>query len=243
MALGLEIIYHNILRLMSSQSVEIQYQCMMITHLVCGTIMSACIHVLLISLERLNATFVILKGILTHLTSYKSVILCFILSHFIALLRFGIQTIDGPKPYGSKNTVRSGILVSNDILIIVVLIITCYGVTVYRMINSNKIVPLTATLSATKNADAIRMRKNVVTLGLIMTLAAVVVLMRCIVVTLLYLNKGNGSDINDTAFKIFNNVFLLINPLLDPVIYVLRIKKYREHLRCKCLKRNSDVAS
>ncbi|CAC5388226.1 unnamed protein product [Mytilus coruscus] len=171
--------------------------------------------------------------------------LCFILSHFIALLRFGIQTIDGPKPCGSQNTVSPGFLFSNDIpcLVIVTLIITSYGVAVYRMINSNKILPLNATLSAKKKADAIRMRKNVVTLGLIMALALVVVLMRCIVVTLLYLNKGNGSDINLTVFKIFNNAFILLNPLLDPVIYILRIKKYRDHLRCKCLKGNSDAAA
>ncbi|CAC5403055.1 unnamed protein product [Mytilus coruscus] len=222
-ALGLEFSYQSILRFMNSQSVAIQYQCMMITNLVGGTIMSAFIHVLLISLERLNAIFVMKKGVLTHLTSYKSVILYFILSHFLALLRFGIQTIDGPEPCGLKNTTSPGILLSHDIpcLVIVVLIVTCYGVTVYRMINSNKIIPLTATLSAKKKADAIQMRKNVVTLGFIMALALTVVLMRCFVVTLLYLNKGNGSDINDTVFMIFNNVILLPNPLLDPVIYFL----------------------
>lgn len=245
MTLGLEVIYHNILHFMNSQSVAIQYQCMMITHLVFGTIMSAFIHVLLISVERLNATFVTKKGILTHLTSYKSVILCFILSHFIALFRFGMETIDGPKSCVSTNTASPEMLFSHDIpcLVIVVLIITCYGITVYRMINSNKIVPLNATLSAKRMADAIRMRKNIVTLGLIMALALVVVLMRCIAVTLLHLDKGNGYYINDIVFKIFNNVSLLLNPLLDPVIYVLRIKKYRDHLRCKCLKGNSDVTS
>ncbi|CAC5377470.1 unnamed protein product [Mytilus coruscus] len=233
---------------MDLQGATFQYQCMLIKNLACGTFMWSLIQTLLICLERLNATFTIKKGLLVHLTSNKCALLCFILCHSIALLRVGKETIDGPVPCEPKNSAIPLILFSHEIpcVGVVVSIISCYIVVVFRMTHSHKNVQtsgVTASQSGKKRADTIRMRKNVVTLGLIIALVLVVVLLRGIAVFLFYM--GNGPKINDTLFIIFNNVFIVLNPLLDPVIYILRIKKYRDHLRCKCLKRNSvsDVSN
>lgn len=40
------------------------------------------------------------------------------------------------------------------------------------------------------------------------------------------------------VITITNNM-LLINPLLDPFVYVFRIREFRDRLQCKCLKRNT----
>ncbi|CAC5414244.1 unnamed protein product [Mytilus coruscus] len=190
----------------------------------------------------MNATFTIKNGLLAHLTSNKCVVLCLILSHCIALLMFGVETIDGPVPPDPKNTVTPLIVCSFDILnlCITVSIISVYGVVVYRITHSHRNVQtsgLTASQSAKKRRDTRRMRKKVVTLGVIISLVSVAFLLRSFAV--LYFYTVNEYEIDDTVFIICNNVFLLLNPLLDPVIYILRIKKYRDHLRCKCLKNNS----
>ncbi|VDI01540.1 Hypothetical predicted protein [Mytilus galloprovincialis] len=241
-ALGLEFIYHNILVFMNSQGVTFQYQCLMIQHLAGGTIMSSLIQTLLICIERLNATFTIQKDILVFVCSNKGVLLYFILCHCIALLRFGIATVDGPVPCEPKNTATTILLFSHDIpcLCIVVAIVFCYGVVVYRMIrlqNFAQASSMTDSQVAKKKAKAIRTRKNVVTLGLIIAVSLVAVLPRSMLAFYFYM--GNTSAITGTLIMIINNFFILLNPVLDPVIYVLRIKKYRQYLRCKCLKKNA----
>ncbi|CAC5373603.1 MC1R [Mytilus coruscus] len=241
-ALGLEFIYHNILVFMNSQGVTFQYQCLMIQHLIGGTVMSSLIQTLLICIERLNATFTTQKGILVSVSSNKGVLLYFILSHCIALLRFGMATIDGPVPCDPKNTTTTVLLFSHDIpcLCIVVAIISCYGVVLYRMIRSQNLrqaSSMTESQVAKKKANAIRTRKNAVTLGLIIAVSLVAVLPRSMLVFYFYM--GNKSAIAGTLTLIFNNFFILLNPVVDPIIYVLRIKKYRQYLRCKCLKNNS----
>ena len=41
---------------------------------------------------------------------------------------------------------------------------------------------------------------------------------------------------NSFHYSLIDNLFLLLNPVVDPIIYVLRIKKYRQHILCKRLK-------
>ncbi|CAG2205795.1 unnamed protein product [Mytilus edulis] len=227
---------------MNSQGVSSQYQCLIIQHLVGGTIMSSLIQILLICIERLNTTFSTKKEILVIVCSNKGVLLYFILSHCIALLRFGMATIDGPVPCDPKNTTTTLLLFSHDIpcLFIVVAIISCYSVVVYRMIRSRSFVHgsrMTESQVAKKKTKDIRTRRNAVTLGLIIFVSLVTVLPRSMLV--FYYNMGKKSAITATLTLIFNNFLLLLNSVVNPVIYVLRIKKYRQYLRCKCLKNNS----
>ncbi|CAG2194081.1 unnamed protein product [Mytilus edulis] len=241
-ALGLEYIYHSILVFVNSQGVTFQYQCLMIQHLIGGTVMSSLIHTLLICIDRLNATFTTQKGLLVLVCTNKGVLLYFILCHCIALLRFGMATIDGPVPCDPKNTTTTLGFFSHDIpcLCIVVAIISCYGFVIYRMIRSQNVLQsssMTESQVAKKKAKDIRTRRNAVTLGLIIAVSLVSVLPRTMLVFSVYV--GTTSAITGTLALIFNNFFLLLNPVVDPVIYVLRIKKYRQYLLCKCLKNNS----
>ncbi|VDH95109.1 Hypothetical predicted protein [Mytilus galloprovincialis] len=240
--IGLEFLYHNVLRFMNSQSAPFQYQLMAIRYLACGTVLWSLMQTLLICIERLNATLITKKGILVYLTSNKCVVLCFILSHFIAVLMFGVETIGGPVPTDPKNTATPLIVFSFDILIlcITVSIISVYGVVVYRITHAQRNVQtsgLTASQFEKKTRDTKRMRKNVITLGVIIALVLVAFFARSFAV--LYLYTVNENEIDDIVFLICNNVFVLVNPLLDPVIYTIRIKNFRDHLRCKCIKNNS----
>ncbi|VDH95107.1 Hypothetical predicted protein [Mytilus galloprovincialis] len=240
--LGLEFLYHNVLRFMNSQSAPFQYQYMAIRYLTCGTYLWSLMQTLLICIERLNAILITKKGILVYLTSNKCVVLCFILSLFIALLMFGVETIGGPVQPDPKNTATPLIVFSFDILnlCITVSIISVYVVVVNRIFHAQRNVQtsgLTASQSAKKTRDTKKMRKNVITLGMIIALVLVAFLLRSFAV--LYLYTVNEYEIDDIVFIICNNVFLLLNPLLDPVIYILRIKNFRDHLRCKCIRNNS----
>ena len=88
---------------------------------------------------------------------------------------------------------------------------------------------MTDSKAAKKTANAIRTRNNVITLGLIFSVSIVAVLPRSILVFYFYV--GNKCAITCTLTMIFNNFFLLRNPVADLVIFVLRIKTYRQHLR------------
>ncbi|CAG2194080.1 unnamed protein product [Mytilus edulis] len=216
----------------------------MIQYLIGGTIMSSLIKTLLIYIERLNATFTTQNGILVFVSSNKGVLIYFILSHCIALLRFGMATVDRSVPCEPKNTTTALLLFSHDIpcLCIVVAIISCYGVVVYRMIRSHNVLQassMTESQVAKKKANTLITRRNAITLGLIIavSLVAVLVLPRSMLVFFLYM--GNKSAITGALTLIFNNFFLLLNSVVDPVIYVLRIKKYRQYLICKRLNNNS----
>ncbi|CAC5422593.1 GNRHR [Mytilus coruscus] len=246
-AVGLIYIYHGILNFLNLENSAYFYQCMMLKHVACGTIIASLLQTLLICLERLNATFRTKRHILDIITNNVSVLICFIVSLCFSLLRFGLETLKGPVPCESEQTLTPLFVFSHDLpaVAIVLLIIIIYGIIVYRMVKQQKVVGVQtrgvpADQSQKKKNNDLRMRRNVLTLGVIISVTVVGVLPRSLLGFYSF-SEGISEKVTDLSM-ITNTVFMMLNPLLDPVIYVLRIKKYRELLRCKCFKR-SNVSS
>lgn len=246
-AVGLIYIYHGILNFIHLDNLENSeyfYQCMMLKHVVCGTIIASLLQNLLICLERLNATFRTKRRVLDIITNNVSVLVCFVFSLCFGFLRFGLETLKGPVPCEAVQTLTPLFVFSHDLpaVTIVISIIIIYGVIVYRMVKQQTLVGiqqrgLPVDQSQKRKNNELRMRRNVLTLGVIIIVTVVGVLPRSLLGFYSF-SKGISGKVADLSM-ITNTVFLLLNPLLDPVIYVLRIKKYRESLRCKCLKRST----
>lgn len=234
--IGLGFIYISILNLLNNQTVEYRYQCMFIKHFLSGAVISSLIQTLIICFERLNATYVPKLKILQILTSNKTVIICFVLCHIFAVTRFIIDALYGRMdPCHVKQTTHPVALFSHDApaMIIVSFIVILYAIILARVKKQqHKIGIQSSTVEnqiGKRKLETHRMRRNNTTLGIIISVALLAVLPRSILV--FYVYSIGASDELMSLLWIANNIFMLFNPLLDPVIYVLRMKKYRQHLR------------
>lgn len=245
-ALGLEIIYFHVLQYLKNGGDAYLLQCMAITNIIGGTILSSLLQTLLICLERLHATYPIKLKILEALTGNKAVGICFASCHCFGLVRFGITTIGGPVPCDDKYTINPIMLFSND-LIVIILIITisvCYIVVIMRLLKQQKSIGLMLTgvsenQRSRANTSSLRMRKNALTLGMIIILTVIATLPRTI--TGMYSYAVGGSEKAISVMWLTNNI-MLVNPLVDPFIYIFRIKRCRDRLTCKrCGKTNDDI--
>ncbi|CAG2196253.1 unnamed protein product [Mytilus edulis] len=217
---------------------------MAVNHIVAGTVLASQFHTLMICLERLSSTFINKPTILHIVTSNVSVVLCFVLINGFALLRFGLDTLNGTFPCDQRYTATPSFLYSHDIpaLTILILVVLCYGVIMYRMMKQRKTIGVQPVQNVSISVDIrsknnIRMYKNVITLGAIIGLTLIATLPRSIAVFYSYSVGGSESALN--FVWIANHVFVLLNPLFDPLIYAFTVRQYREHLISfsKCFKK------
>ena len=218
-ALGIEIVYFHVLQYLKHGGHAYLLQCMAITNIIGGTVLSSLLQTLLICLERLNATYPIKLKILEALTGNKAVGICFGSCHCFSLVRFGITTIGGILPCDDKYTINPIILFSND-LIVIILIITisvCYIIVIMRLLKLQKYIGLILTgvsenQGARRNTSSLRMRKNALTLGMIIILSVITTLPRTI--TGMYSYAVGGSEKAISVMWLTNKI-ILVNPLVD----------------------------
>ncbi|VDI25193.1 Hypothetical predicted protein [Mytilus galloprovincialis] len=243
-AMGFEILYGSILLLLNSHGNAYLYQCMAINHIVAGTVLASQFHTLMICLERLGSTFINKPRILHIVTRNVAVVLCFVMINGFASLRFGLETLKGTFPCDQRYTATPSFLFSHDIpaVIILILIVLCYGITIYRIKKQRQTIGVQTVWNVeipidNRSKKDIRMCKNVITLGTIIGLTLVATLPRSITVFYSYNVGGSESALN--FVWIANHVFVLLNPLFDPLIYAFTVRQYREHLIsvCKCFQK------
>ena len=75
-----------------------------------------------------------------------------------------------------------------------------------------------------------RIRRMTITLGLLIMVMLLSVLPNIIVGLVVISHPFNVKA--HTALSV-SNIFLFINPLFDPIIYVLRMRSFRQHLKCR----------
>lgn len=81
--------------------------------------------------------------------------------------------------------------------------------------------------------------QNALTLGMIILLTVIATLPRTI--TGMYSYAVGGSEKAISVMWLTNKI-MLVNPLVDPFIYIFRIKRCRDRLTCKrCGKTNDDI--
>ncbi|CAC5382566.1 unnamed protein product [Mytilus coruscus] len=242
----LERILHEFIVQMSNTADNdiLQHLCGLMIHLIAGTIVFSLIQTFLICLERLNATFAIPSKLLTFMTNNITIGICFLLTHLCTISAFIVAEVkadDQHKHNGChheftmQNTTHLFFDVPNGIL--VCLITICYVVVIVRMKRHLNQLISVDTFSETqikqRRKAIFKMRKNVITLSIIIVLTICGILPR----TIYGLYSQSIGEPSSDIINITNNL-LLLNPLFNPFVYVFRIQEFRNRLKCKCMKSN-----
>ena len=240
-ATGAEFLTHVVLNSFNYGQDSILYACLVLKHLIAGTVAFSLYQTLLICLDRLNATFTVKSRFLRILTTTKAVMASFTVIHLYTIIHLGYDLTEGPNICNVFTTAKLSFVLVLDIpvFVIIALITIVYSVIIMRIVqHHNKIFnqnDMTAiTIMNNRNTSSVRsMRRNVLTLGAIILITLAANVPRCVTASyILY----SGLHVRTSISLKISNHFLLLNPVLDPVIHVLRIREYRDRLKfvCRC---------
>ncbi|CAC5381803.1 unnamed protein product [Mytilus coruscus] len=215
-----------------------QDQCLVLVHLIPASILSSLLMTFSMCLQRINATVIVTKRILTILTSTIAISLGFLFSHVYFSCRCvwefirKVQRVQFPCA-PNYNTQKRFLLFADAPNALFVTLIACsYIVLILRILRKRKHVNGIQGLSELQiqqeKKAALRMRYNMITLSCIIIVTAVSILPR----TLYGLYINFTGTINDEIVRATNNL-LLLNPLVDPFIYIFRIEEVRCQLICR----------
>ncbi|CAG2230247.1 unnamed protein product [Mytilus edulis] len=195
-------------------------------------------------LHRLNATFTRPNRVLSTLTSNIAIGLGFVLVHVYVGVRclFELLHPHVPLPCDPLYNTQKDFLLFVDVpnAIVVSLIACCYIVVICRIRMKKYLVMEITTLSETQilqqRKASLRLRYNTITLSCIIVVTACAILPRTIYG--LFINVSD--NINDEIIKATNNL-ILMNPLVDPFIYIFRIKEIRSQFVIRCFRSNKTT--
>lgn len=211
--------------------------CTILKAFIAGTMIFSLVQVLMICFERLNATLQISNVNLKRITSNKAVGISFIITHLYTFTVPVVEFLQNGNPCDIKSTLLRFLIFDFSVIILTVAIVTIYFLIIVRIVMQNKKMQAFVEPLASKNnseqdikESTKRRKKNIITLGFIIIIALTSTMPR-FVTSGIALYLGNTAAI--TKSLEISNHFMLINPLMDPVIYILRIKEYRQRLRCK----------
>lgn len=230
-----QIILHTFFEHVFEDTAAGLYGCMGMKHSIGGTVCFTEWQMAMICMERLQATFQHEIPILKKLTSARSLGISFVASQLYSFVPLAYEISQGPQPCHASYTLRPSLKYSIDIPLFCTYwaLVTLYGVIIYRMV---KIIRKWTTeletghtLTRNRLNNIKRMKMNMVTLGIILAVTTLAVLPReicAIVSTFVAHNEFLQKFIQ------FGNYVLLLNPLIDPFIYVLRIEEVRKKVSC-----------
>jgi hypothetical protein len=137
-----EYIWHTMINHHHDGSNTYLYLCMLVKHLIAGTVLFSLLQVLFICLERLNATIRTPSRILKSMTSYitghtlqnptKAVGIALVLIHLYVLIRYFVGMSFGPRPCTGEYNIQKSlpIYIDTPCFVLILLIVMCYiGVT------------------------------------------------------------------------------------------------------------------
>lgn len=236
---GIEFLSHVVLNIFNKGQEPVLYTCLVLKHLICGTVTFSLFQTLMICLERLNATSRVKNRLLRKLTQIRSVIISFVVIHVYSLLHLAYDVTRGPRPCSVSSTANMSFVLVVDIPVglLILLIIIVYSVVIVRIVNQHKKVQNMATITTrNNNKSAVRlMHRNVSTLGAIICVTLVANVPRCVTA---FCSLYTGPTTNTLRWLKISNHFLLLNPVFEPVIHVLRIREFRERFMCTSCKPN-----
>ena len=220
-----------------------QDQCLVMIHFIPASIQYSLLMTILMCLHRLNAIFRTPKQLLTLLTSNIAIGLGFLFSHIYFFVRGVLEFLGkiqheefscGPKYKAQK---RFLLFVDVPNALFVAVIVFCYVIVILRIIRNRRQVNVIGNLTdlqlQQKKRAALRMRNNMIIFSCIIIVTAVSILPRTLYG--LYVNFTGTTD--DDIVRATNNL-LLLNPLVDPFIYIFSIKEVRSKLTCKFCQTN-----
>ena len=195
------------------------YQCVVLQHLIPGTIQFSLLQTLFICFEQLNSTFRTPNKILRTLTSNIDVGAGFLITHTYVMLRYIVVHVlyGGRHSSTSEYTVKKDFLLYMDIpnSILLSLIAASYFFVIARMLRNRRQVSaledLTELQILQKKKASLRKRKNIVTLSCIVVVAVCAILPRSVYG--MYLQQNDELQNGTSTVIAFTNNLLLLNPL------------------------------
>lgn len=189
-------------------------------------------QVFLICVERLNATYTSVKKLMTVLTSDRSVVVGFFLIHCYPVTIWVYNIFQSPPRCVVIPTPLLFVSMDLPVILTMISIGVLYALVIRRLVIQNKTFITTnipPSQAENRRSKMATMKRYVITLGIIVALNIAIVLPRfSAVVTTLVTGNAEG---NSQMLLICTNL-LILNPLLDPVIYLLRIRTFRQRLLC-----------
>ncbi|CAC5386561.1 TAAR [Mytilus coruscus] len=204
----------------------VTYSCATLKHIIAGTFIFSFYQRFLICLKRLNATFSTNNSYLHVITSPKGVCVGFVLIQVVMALHLVNDITRGHKPCRTPSIlVPSFVLVADlPILLLCISIVGVYVVIIFRIARQQSM-NQNLGLGNARSADA--MKKNAIILGIIIVVSLVGTMPRSILAVVSMLT-GKAPTF---FWRTLSNVLLLINPLVDPIIYVFCVKEFRNKLK------------
>ncbi|CAC5381811.1 unnamed protein product [Mytilus coruscus] len=216
-----------------------QDQCLVLVHFIPAVIQFSLLMTILMCLQRLNATFRTPKQMLTVLTSDIAIGLGFLFPHIYFLCRCIFEFIDQIQrvqfPCAPKYNTQKRFLFYVDVpsTLFVAVIAICYVDIILRIIRNRREVNVIGNLSDLqlhqKKKAVLRLGYNMIILSCIIIVTACSFLPR----TIYGLYTNLTGTINEEIAKA-TKTLLLLNPLVDPFIYIFSIKEVRRQLKCRC---------
>ena len=205
---------------------EIQkYICSVLGTFSTATTLFSMYQVLLICIERLNATYSVPNTHLKRVTSDRAVIFGFLLFQFYPLAICVYEIVTNETLCFILPTVVNITSIDTPIVAMTTVIIILYILTLLRIKKQqNKIRELTET--ALNRIE--RMKRNMITLGIIVFVTVTILVPRPIAAIIAFSAQNQMSR---SMLKI-STYLLVLNPIVDPLIYVFRIKTFRQRLFC-----------
>lgn len=127
-----EYIWHTMINHHHDGSNTYLYLCMLVIHLIAGTVLFSLLQVLFICLERLNATIRTPSRTLKSMTSNIAVGIALVLIHLYVLIRYFVGISFGPRPCTGEYNIQKSLplYIDTPCFVLILLIVMCYiGVT------------------------------------------------------------------------------------------------------------------
>ncbi|CAG2224313.1 ADORA2B [Mytilus edulis] len=220
-----EVITYIILKELDTElDIEYKYACLSVTNLTAGTYIFSLFQCFLICLERLNATFAVEINTIRRITSNKGIAIGCIACHIGSVLQtvvdFLFQT-NLPTCNTSDSTAKLALVIPMTLLCsCTVLIYLVTMVRVYRRQN-NQPASSNSTLVEQMTTKALKTLSVVVLITLIANIPS------CIIA---FYSEIFGRTENITRWIFYCKYLIMINPLLDPIIYAFRLQEFRQQI-------------
>lgn len=237
--IGLEALLHGIIlhRFIQLDRNTKEYVCAILTSLSTATLLFSLFQVCLICIERLNATLETPRTTLAHITSNLFIGLGLVVFHLYPLV-FRIFEFSQHAPSCDIAPTTSHIfLLDIPAVLLVTVIVALYIIVIIRIMRQHNKIHGTSPVINTgshQNQSSMaykRMKKNVLTLGIIISISIIAIAPRAIA-SITSLIMGNNPE--NIRSVLITTRLMILNPILDPIIYVLRMKKFRQQLPCVC---------
>ncbi|CAC5368381.1 unnamed protein product [Mytilus coruscus] len=219
------IIYTLITEIDTGLDIAYKYVCLSVVNLTAGTYIFSLFQCFLICLERLNATFALDISIVTGMTSNKGVVVGCIACHLGSVLQTVIEIFLFQKSLLACNTSDDGIKIALVIpmAFLCMLTLLLYIVIVVRIYKRQNTRPGSSsnTMMAQMTMRALK------TLTVVMSITLIVNVPTCIIA---FYSELYGRSENIIRWTFYTKFLVMINPLLDPIIYIIRLEDFREHI-------------